>query len=110
MIQIDIDPKLIREIENKFGLTQSLKIIKLFKSLKENSNKGKIVGNINNILIKELKYNSFRFYFITDGYKLRLVLKGEILDLVFRFIKMSKKNTQQKTIDEIKDLLRNLEL
>ena len=58
-------------------------------------------------LIKEIKYNVFRFYFITDGFKIKMLGKDELEDLLIKFVKMSDKKSQQKTIDEIKHVLRN---
>jgi hypothetical protein len=41
------------------------------KSLKENSKNRKIFGIVEGIEIKEIKYISFRFYFITEDFKIR---------------------------------------
>jgi len=55
--------------------------------------------------IKELKYKNFRFYFITDGYKLKIMDESKLVDLLIRFVRMSNKKEQQKTIDEIRKIL-----
>ena len=58
------------------------------------------------IVTKELKYKSFRFYFITDGFKIKMLGKEELSNLLIKFVRMSNKKEQQKTINEIKAVLR----
>lgn len=105
MAKVIVTKRLEREINKKFK-KESIEVFELIYSLKENPNKGKPLGNVGNILIKELKYNPFRFYFITNGYKLKFLEKNEINDILIKFVRMSNKKDQQKVIDEIKDVLR----
>ena len=107
MAKVEIIPSLIKEIEKTFK-KESIKILLLMKSLEKNPKKGKILGFIGGIVIKELKYKNFRFYFITDGYKIRCLKAEDLTDLLLRFVRMSNKKEQQKTIDEIKEVLRNM--
>ena len=74
-------------------------------SLEQNPHKGKLIGSVGGIVIKELKYKSFRFYFITDGHKLKIMDKIHLVDLLIRFVRMSDKKDQQETINEIKKIL-----
>lgn len=97
--------KLEEEIHKKFK-KESIEIFNLMNSLKDSPYKGKIVGQVRGILIKEIKYKSFRFYFITDGFKIKLLGINELNDLLIKFVRMSDKKTQQKVIDEIKEILR----
>jgi len=97
--------KSLESLINKKFKEESVQIIKLMYSLKENPKKGKIIGQAGGILIKELRYKSFRFYFITDGYKLKFLDKENLTDLLIKFVKMSDKKNQQKVIDEIKKIL-----
>lgn len=106
MAIVIITKNLEKEINKKFK-KESTKIFQHLYSLKENSHKGKYISQVGNIAIKELKYESFRFYFITDGYKLKILDINELKDLLIKFVRMSDKKTQQKTIDEIKTILRN---
>ena len=78
---------------------------RVLDTLEDNSHKGKIVGNVGGLLIKELKYRSFRFYFIVDGKKLKVFSKEELTDLLIKFVRMSDKKSQQKVIDEIRKIL-----
>ena len=106
MAKVEIVAPLFNEIRKKFK-AESHKIIDLMESLEENPNKGKSLGNIGGIVIKELRYKGFRFYFITDGYKLKFFNEESLTDLLIRFVRMSDKKHQQQTIDEIKKILIN---
>ncbi len=68
--------------------------------------KGKGIGRVGNIAIKELKYKSFRFYFIVDAFRVRFYGTHELRDLLIKFIRMSDKNNQQKVINEVRDFLK----
>ena len=104
MARVEIIDSLAKEIQKKFK-GESREIVKLFRSLEENPNKGKLLGGVSGFLIKELKYKSFRFYFIVEGDKLNFYSKDEIVDLLMKFVRMSNKKTQQKTINEIREVL-----
>jgi len=107
MAKVEIIDSLAKEIQKKFK-DESHEIVKLLKTLEENPKKGKYVGQVANVVIKELKYKSFRFYFITNGYRLRVLSMENLKDLLIKFVKMSDKKSQQKVIDEIKNILRKL--
>ena len=104
MAKVSISESLKNEILKKFK-EESKKIFKQMYSLQDNPHKGKFLGRIGVIVIKELKYKSFRFYFITDGYKLKLMEESKLVDLLIRFVKMSNKKDQQETINQIKKIL-----
>ena len=105
MAKVEITNSLFKEIEKKFK-GEAHEIIDLMGSLEENPKKGKLVGQVSGIVIKELKYKGFRFYFITDGYKLKFLNIQELSDLLIKFVRMSNKKEQQKTINEIKLVLK----
>ena len=107
MAKVEIIQSLAKEIQKKFK-GESHKIISLLRDLEKNPKKGKLLGSVGGIVIKELKYKSFRFYFITDGYKLKLLDEESLTGLLIKFVRMSDKKDQQKTINEIKDVLRKV--
>ena len=107
MAEVEISEKLKENILKKFK-GESEEIFNLMYSLKDNPKKGKEIGQVSGILIKELKYKSFRFYFITNGYQLRIFDSRELQDLIIKFVRMSDKKEQQKVISEIKDVLRKI--
>ena len=104
MAKIEIVNSLFEEIKKKFK-GESHEVIDLLESLEENPHKGKLLGSVGGIVIKELKYNNFRFYFITDGYKLKVMDESNLVDLLIRFVRMSDKKDQQETINEIRKVL-----
>jgi hypothetical protein len=104
MAKIEIIDSLKDEIFKKFG-GESITVLKLLKSLEKNPKKGKPLGQFAGFAVKELKYKNFRFYFIADGYKLNVLSEEELVDLLMRFVRMSDKKSQQKTIDEIRQIL-----
>ena len=107
MAKVKITNSLFNEIEKKFKGEAQI-IIDLMESLGDNPKKGKPLGQVEGIVIKELKYGKFRFYFITDGYILKFGTESELATLLIKFIRMSDKKSQQKTINEIKNILKSL--
>ncbi len=107
MAKVIITPMLKEEIFKKF-CGESETIFNLMKTLEQNSKKGKFLASVGGLVIKELRYKSFRFYFIVDGFKLKCFDEKELVDLLIKFIRMSDKKGQQKTIEEIKHILRTI--
>ena len=107
MAKVIITNSLEEEINKKFK-QKSVEIFSLMKGLEDNPKKGKELGSLGGLVIKELRYEKFRFYFITDGYKLKFFNIEDLKDLIIRFVKMSEKKDQQKVINEIKIILRNI--
>ena len=107
MAKVVITPFLEEEINKKFK-HKAVEIISLMQSLEENPYRGKDISAVGKILIKELRYEKYRFYFVTDGYKIKFLKTTELKDLIIKFVRMSEKIDQQKVIDEIKTVLRKL--
>ena len=107
MAKVIFTKKLEDEI-NKVFKKESTKIFESMRELENNPHKGKPLGQVGGIVIKEIRYESHRFYFITDGFKLKMLQKEELNDLLIKFVRMSDKKAQQKTIDKIKDVLRKI--
>lgn len=109
MAKVTILETLKDEIIKKFK-EESKIIFKQMYSLGENPHKGKLIGQVGGIVIKEIRYKSFRFYFITDSYKLKIMDESKLVDLLIRFVRISDKKDQQKTIGEIRKILLNFGL
>ena len=107
MAKVIITKSLEEEINKKFK-QESVEIFSLMLTLEDNPLKGKFLGAIGNIAVKELKYKKFRFYFLTDNYKIKFLKIDELKGLIIKFVRMSEKKDQQKVIEEIKMVLRNL--
>lgn len=104
MAKVEIVKSLFEEIQKKFK-GEAHEVIDLIETLENNPHKGKTLGNVGGMTIKELKYKIFRFYFITDGYKLKIMDESNLVDLLIRFVRMSDKKDQQETINEIRKIL-----
>lgn len=107
MAIVEITEKLEAEIDERFK-ARSIEILEHLKSLEEHPKKGKALGHVGGIAIRELKYKGYRFYFITDAHRIRFYPASELTDLLLRFVRMSDKKRQQRTIDEIRDVLRRI--
>lgn len=107
MVQIEITESLFEEIEKKFK-KEAAKIFDLMETLKEIPKKGKLLGTVGGIVIKELKYKGFRFYFITDGFRLKCLQEKDLVELLIKFVRMSDKKHQEETILEIKKILKTI--
>ncbi len=105
MAKVEIVESLYQEIERRFK-QEAWEIIDLMQTLERSPKKGKLLGTVGGIVVKELKYKSFRFYFVTDGFKLKFLREEELTDLLIRFVRMSDKKRQQETINDIKQILR----
>jgi len=68
MAIVSITKNLREEIEKKFK-GESKKIFEMIYSLEENPYRGKELAHVEKILVKELKYENHRFYFVTDGFR-----------------------------------------
>jgi hypothetical protein len=107
MARVEVIESLKNDILAKFK-KESKVIFQLLRSLGESPHEGKLLGNVGGIVIKELKYKNFRFYFITDGFKLKCMDEQSLVDILLQFVRMSDKKHQQKVIDEIKQILRTI--
>ena len=105
MIEFIFTISFLKKLKKVFGKKNALVVLDFLEDLKKNPNKGKTLTHIGDIQIKEIKYNSFRFYFIVSKNSLKLVLKDDLKDLLIKFVDLSKKNDQQEVINKIKDLL-----
>lgn len=104
MVRVKIIDSLEKEIRKKFK-KESITIFKHLKSLEKSPTKGKRLGTFAGTLVKELKYEKFRFYFLVEGKDLKFLSKKELENYLIKFVRMSDKKSQQKTINEIRKIL-----
>ncbi|MFH0701063.1 MAG: hypothetical protein V2A62_01355 [Candidatus Woesearchaeota archaeon] len=107
MAKVVITFELEEEINKKFK-QESVEVFSLLYTLVDNPYKGKELFHVGKTVLKEIRYEKFRFYFITDGYKIKFLKATELQDLLIKFVRMSDKKEQQKVIEEIKHVLRSL--
>jgi len=65
MAKVEIVESLFEEINKKFK-HNSVKVLQHLKTLESSPWKGKTLGTVGGIVIKELKYSGFRFYFMNQ--------------------------------------------
>lgn len=109
MAKVIITKALKEEMLRKFK-AQAEEYFRRFKTLEQQPHKGQAIGHIDTIVIKELKHEGFRFYFITDGHMLKFGTPEELASLMIKFVRFSEKKDQQKAIDEIKEIIRQMGL
>lgn len=107
MAKVIITRYLEKEVNRVFR-KGAIEIFGLMKTLENFPKKGKFLAQVGGIAIKELKCKSHRFYFISDAFKVKFLDVSELNDLLIKFVRMSDKKSQQKTIEEIKKILRML--
>ena len=107
MARVIILKKLEDKIQKIFK-KESIKILKLLLSLEDNPKKGKELAHIGKLVVKELKYKKFRFDFVTDGFKVKFHSVDSLTDLLIKFVRMSDKKDQQKVINEVKKIMKQL--
>ncbi|MFH1510211.1 MAG: hypothetical protein ABIF10_00845 [Candidatus Woesearchaeota archaeon] len=108
MAEVFFSESFTRELKKKFSEKEGNTILDLLETLRDNPKKGKEIGEVGGVIIKELKYKKFRLYFITDGYKVKFLKAEELKDLIIKVVRMSEKKDQNKVIEEIKHILRSL--
>lgn len=108
MPKVIISESLFKNIEKKFNNSEAKDVVRQIMSLEINPHKGKALSHASGFVIKELKYQKFRFYFITNGQILKFGTEDEIADLLIRFVRMSHKKDQQKIIYEIRNVLKSM--
>ena len=108
MARVIIDNDLKAAVKKKFK-GRAVKIFRLMQELENAPKKGKHLTSIAGIAIKEIKYEGFRFYFIVDAKAIKFLPLQELVDLLIKFVRMSDKKEQQKTIEEIKTWLQSLD-
>jgi len=108
MTRVEIVRSLVLEIQKRFSRAEANEILDLIGTLEKSPRKGKPLGTVGAILIKELKYKQYRFYFLTNGHTLKLIDEEALVGLLLRVVRMSDKKHQQQTISEIKVVLQTI--
>ena len=81
----------------------------IVKKLSQTSpSEGDFVALIANIVIREKRIKTFRFYFIIRDNQKHVITKQELKEFIIKFVALSKKNNQQQVIDKLKDDLRQV--
>jgi len=90
-----------QEFKKNFSKQEAKNIVK--KLIETRLTQGDLITQIDNILIKERKIKTHRFYFVQQYRRIQILTKEEIKQHLLQFIALSKKNNQQKIIDKVKE-------
>jgi len=108
MAKVILTISLFKKIRKNFGDGETNTILNLLSSLEHNPKKGKYLGSVGDIALKEIKYKKFHFYFIANNYKIKFMSVEELQNIFIKFVEISEKNNQQHVINKIKHILRSL--
>ncbi len=108
MVTILFTKNFEKELKKHTNKTQAKEIVK--KLMKTKPTDGDSISIISNVLLKERKLKSFRFYFIQRDNRIEYLTKEELKEKIIQFVTLSKKNNQQKIIDQIKNDIKNNKL
>ena len=103
MVRVFVTSSLKKRIIRKFSKSEADEIFCLFFELEKNPLKGKALAHIAEWMIKELKYDTYRFYFLqrSDNF-IKFLSDEDLKNEIIKFVEMSKKNNQQEVIEKIK--------
>ena len=103
MVKVFVTKRLEKEILKRLSSKEADTVFLAIASLEANPHKGDVLTNIGNIVVKELKHKSFRFYCVHSTQIMKTLTQEELQDEIIKFIAMSKKGKeQQEVIERIK--------
>ncbi|MFT4312058.1 MAG: hypothetical protein ACMXYF_02415 [Candidatus Woesearchaeota archaeon] len=106
MVIVAITQDLDKELKKRLDKNTYYKIKDLFMSLKKDPYKGDVLHVLGNVILKEIKFKTFRFYFLTSNNLIKFVACNNLEKELIKFIRMSKKNDQQHVINDILNKLK----
>ena len=100
---VEFSRQFLKDLKKHYSKQKASNVIK--RLAQTTSSEGDFVALVANIVIREKKEDSFRFYFIVQNNTKHIVTKQELDDMFIKFVALSKKNNQQHVIDTLrKDL------
>lgn len=107
MVIVVITKSLDKDLKKRLSKDEYYKVKDLFHSFKKEPYKGDVLHVLGNVILKEVRYKTFRFYFLTSNAMLKFIASADLEKELIKFIRMSKKNDQQQVIDDILKKLKN---
>ena len=101
---VEFSKHFIKELKKHLSKKEAKGLVK--KLALTSPSEGNFVALIANIVIREKRLKSFRFYFIVQDSKKHIITKKELKNLIIKFVALSKKNNQQQVIDKLKEDLK----
>ncbi|MFT4261270.1 MAG: hypothetical protein ACMXX9_02445 [Candidatus Woesearchaeota archaeon] len=101
---VEFSKNFIKELKKHTSKIDAKELVK--KLALTTPSDGDFVALIHNIVLREKRLKSFRFYFVVQDSKKHVITKEELNDLIIKFVALSKKNNQQHVIDKLKEDLK----
>ncbi len=103
---VEFSKSFIKDLKKQISKSEAKKLVK--KLGKTSPSEGDFVALIANIVIREKRIKTFRFYFIVQDNKKQVITKQELKEFIIKFVALSKKNNQQQVIDKLKEDLKQI--
>jgi len=97
---VEFSKQFIKNLKKHASKSEAKTIVK--KLSQTSPSEGDFVVLIANIVIREKRLKTFRFYFIVQDNKKHIITKEELKEFIIKFVALSKKNNQQEVIDKLK--------
>jgi len=101
---VEFSKQFLKELKKTASKSEAKTIVK--KLARTSPSEGDFVALIANIVIREKRMKTFRFYFIVQDNKKHIITKQELKEFIIKFVALSKKNNQQIVIDKLKEDLK----
>ena len=100
---VEFSTQFLKELQKHKAIGEAKKL--LMQLAQTSPSDGDFIAIVANIVIREKKEKSFRYYFIVQDTKKHIVTKEELSELLIKFVSLSKKNNQQDVINKLKKQL-----
>ena len=102
---VEFSKQFLKELKKYATKSEAKTIVK--RLAKTSPSEGDFVALVANIVIREKRLKTFRFYFIVADEKKHIIAKDELKDFLIKFVALSKKNNQQEVIDKLRNDLQH---
>jgi hypothetical protein len=97
---VEFSKDFLKELKKHVTKAHAVTLVK--KLAKTTPSDGDYVALIANVIIREKRDGTFRFYFIVQNNLKHVITKAELNDMLVKCVALSKKNNQQDVIDKLK--------
>lgn len=98
---VEFSKRFVKELKKHISKSDAKKLLR--KLATTSPAEGDYVAMVANIVIREKRLKTFRYYFITEQGRKHIITKEELDNFLITFVALSKKNNQQEVIDKLKE-------
>lgn len=98
---VEFSKQFLKELKKHVAKAKAKKLLRTLA--KTTPSEGDFVAQITNIIIREKRAKTFRFYFIIQDAQKHIITKEELREQLIKFVALSKKNNQQAVINKLKE-------